>query len=184
MSIKRRAWLIGLLLAGATPAAAARDRVNVFLGRYGYALEYPAGYTALPGLEDSDPSMEKVLIFPKGTPADRLGEKDFAARRIVRLQVAPLNMRGPRGAYRAGLKEFLVAIPEALRRMGARCAVTKFRAPMPAAMFKISGGVSLVQVVLEGRKVVYVFTAAEDGPRLRAMIGSLREIAPTDDPGL
>lgn len=169
--------------AGAKEAKSGRG-VNLFMGNYGYLLEYPAGYTALPSFDDPEKTMERVLLYPKGTPAAELDEKSYGRRGIVRLETAPIVVNTPRGAFRAGLKELRAIIPRALAERGEKCAVEDFPAAFPAAKFTISGGVPLVQVILEGAKVTYIFTSAKDDARLRKMIKSLKEISPTDKPGI
>lgn len=54
--------------------------VNMFMGHYGYVLEYPTSYTALPSFDDPERTMERVLIYPKGTPPDEMGEPHYAKR--------------------------------------------------------------------------------------------------------
>ncbi|MDD5302761.1 MAG: hypothetical protein PHS14_06580 [Elusimicrobia bacterium] len=169
--------------AGAKDAKGGKA-VNMFMGNYGYVLEFPTTYTALPSFDDPEKTMERVLIYPKGTPAAKMDEKNYGKYGIMRVEVAPIMARTPRGTFRAGLKELTVIIPAALKENGETCVVTKFASPFPAAKFTISGGIPVVQVVLEGAKVTYIFTAAKDDAPLRNLIKSLKEIAPTDKPGL
>jgi hypothetical protein len=187
MTNNRRISALGLAVAlAAAGLAGAKEGkgVNLFMGNFGYALEYPAGYTAMPSFDDPEKTMERVLIFPQGTPASEMDEKSYARRGIVRLEVAPIIARTPRGTFRAGLKELRAIIPEALKEHGEKCVVEKFASPFPASKFTITGGTPLVQVILEGAKVTYIFTSAKDDPRLRKMIKSLKEIAPSDRPGI
>lgn len=156
----------------------------MFMGNYGYVLEYPTSHTALPSFDDPERTMEKVLIFPKGTPASEMEEQRYAKRGIVRLEVAPIIVRTPDGNFRAGLKELTDIIPKALKRGGEKCVVEKFASPFPATKFTITGKTPLVQIVLEGAKVTYIFTAGKDDAPLRKLIKSLKELAPTDKPGL
>jgi len=190
MSMKRTG--LGLcLIFGLISAAGAKEgkggkkgeAVNMFMGNYGYVLEYPTSHTAMPSFEDAEKTMEMVLIYPIGTPEGQMREKDYAKHGIIRVEVAPIIARTPKGNFRAGLKELTTIIPEALRHSGEKCVVTKFAAPFPAAKLTISGGIPLVQVILEGAKVTYIFTAAKDDAALRKLIKSLKEIAPTDKPG-
>lgn len=190
MSIK--SWVLGLCLGAglfsAGPAVAKEGKsgrgVNLFMGNYGYMLEYPAGFTAMPSFDDPGKTMERVLIYPKGTPANKMGEEHYGKYGILRVEVAPIMVRSSQGSFRAGLKELTAVIPEALKRNGEKCKVEKFASPFPAAKFTITGGIPLVQVVLEGKKVTYIFTSAKDDAPLRALIKSLKEIAPSDKPGL
>ncbi len=191
MSMKRSGLGLCLMMGLISAAGAKEDKarkkseaVNLFMGNYGYVLEYPASHTAMPSFEDAEKTMEKVLIYPKGTPESQMREKDYAKHGIMRVEVAPIMARTPQGNFRAGLKELATIIPEALKRNGEKCVVSKFEAPFPAAKLTISGGISLVQVILEGAKVTYIFTAAKDDSALRKLIKSLKEIAPTDKPGL
>jgi len=187
MTMKSRitALCLGVALVSAGIAGAKEGKgVNLFMGNFGYLLEYPAGYTAMPSFDDPEKTMERVLIFPRGTPDSQLGEDSYARHGIVRLEVAPIIARTPRGSFRAGLKELRAIIPEALKERGEKCVVEKFASPFPAAKFTITGGTPLVQVILEGAKVTYIFTSAKDDARLRKMIKSLREISPSDKPGM
>lgn len=187
MAMNRRVLGFCLAFAAASAVCAGAKEgkgVNLFMGNYGYLLEYPAGYTALPSFDDPEKTMERVLIYPTGTPASELGEKSYAKRGIVRLEVAPIIARTPRGTFRAGLKELRAIIPEALKEHGEKCVVEKFAASFPAAKFTISGGTPLVQVILEGAKVTYIFTSAKDDARLRKLIKSLKEVVPSDRPGI
>jgi hypothetical protein len=165
-------------------APPASKGINAYMGNYGYMLEYPSGYTVLPGFSDPEKTMETVLFFPKGTPPDKLSEPFYGKLGIMRVEAAPIIARTPRGTFRAGLKELRAAIPDAIKRGGEKCVVSDFHSPFPGAKFTISGGTPLVQVVLEGAKVTYIFTAAKDDAALRTLIKSLKEIAPTDKPGL
>jgi hypothetical protein len=129
--------------------------------------------------------MESVLFFPKGTPQNKLLEPFYGKFGIMRVEVAPIIAHTPQGSFRAGLKELRKAIPQATKEGGEKCAVADFPGPFPGAKFTITGGrTPLVQVVLEGAKVTYIFTAAKDDAALRKLIKSLNEIAPTDKPGL
>jgi len=188
MSIRRTGLRVllgaGMIWAGlSSPAASAPKGGNVYVGNYGYVLEYPSSYTVLPRFADSEKTMEEALFFPKGTPTDKLSEPFYDRYGIIRVEVAPIIARTPQGSFRAGLKELREAIPGALKRNGEKCAVAGFPSPFPGAKFTISGRTPLVQVVLEGAKVTYIFTAAKDGKALRKLIKSLREIEPTDRPG-
>lgn len=179
-------WIaVGLLCAGlgATELAAAKDAkkakaVNMFMGHHGYALEYPTTYTALPSFDDPERTMERVLIYPKGTPPDEMEEAHYAKRGIVRVEVAPIIARMGDRTFRAGLKELTDIIPKALERGGEKCVVSKFKSRYPASKFTITGKIPLVQVVVEGAKVTYIFTSAKDDARLKSLIGSLKELAP------
>jgi len=172
------AGLGGTELAGAKDAKGAKS-VNMFMGHHGYSLEYPASYTALPSFDDPEKTMERVVIYPKGTPPDELEEPHYAKRGIVRVEVAPIIARTPQGTFRAGLKELTDIIPKSLERGGENCVVSKFKSRYPANKFTITGGkFPLVQVVLEGAKVTYIFTSAKDDARLKSLIGSLKELAP------
>ncbi len=173
----------GPVLADAKDAKTARG-VSLFMGNYGYTLEYPAGFTALPSFDDPEKTMERVLFYPQGTPAGRMQEEHYAENGIVRVEVAPIEVRTPQGRFRAGLKELKAVIPETIRRNGEKCTVGKFASPFPAAKFTITGRTPLVQVILEGAKVTYIFTSAKDDAPLRRLIKSLKEIAPSDKPGL
>ncbi len=113
-----------------------------------------------------------------------MSEPHYGKLGIIRVEVAPIMARTPQGSFRAGLKELRKAIPEAIRQGGEKCVVSEFPAPFPAAKFTISGSTPLVQVVLEGAKVTYIFTGARDNEALRKLIKSLKEIAPTDKPGM
>jgi hypothetical protein len=179
---------LAAVMASAGHAGAKEDKkgrgVNLFMGNYGYVLEYPAGYTALPSFDDPEKTMERVLIYPKGTPAAEMDEASYGRRGIVRLETAPIIVRTPRGTFRAGLKELRAIIPESLKERGEKCVVEDFPAALPGAKFTISGGIPVVQVILEGAKVTYIFTSAKDDARLRKMIKSLKEISPTDRPGI
>lgn len=193
MMTNRRAsaLCLAVVLAAAGHAVAKEGKggksgggVNLFMGNYGYMLEYPSGYAAMPSFDDPGKTMEKVLIYPVGTPPAEMGEQSYGRHGIVRLEVAPIIARTPRGTFRAGLKELRAIIPEALKEHGEKCVVENFRAALPAAKFTISGGIPVVQVILEGAKVTYIFTSAKDDARLRKMIKSLKEISPTDRPGI
>lgn len=122
--------------------------------------------------------METVLFFPRGTPQNRLSEPYYGKHGIMRVEVAPIVVNTPEGSFRAGLKELRRAIPRAIGRSGEKCDVTDFPSRFPGAKFTISGGTPLVQVVLEGAKVTYIFTAAQESEALRELIRSLKEIAP------
>ena len=192
MSIQRYGSVLCLVIAlcwAGTSAAGAKDgkggqKVNMFMGNYGYVLEFPVSHTAMPSFDDAEKTMEKVLIYPKGTPQARMGEKDYGKYGIIRVEVAPIIAHTPRGSFRAGLKELTTIIPKVLKDNGESCVVEKFASSFPAAKLTISGGIPLVQVILEGAKVTYIFTAAKDDAALRKLIKSLKEIAPTDKPGL
>jgi hypothetical protein len=173
-------------LAGAKDAKGGKSRqaVNLFVGNYGYVLEYPTSYTALPSFDDPEKTMERVMIYPKGTPVAEMSEKNYGKHGIMRVEAAPIMVRTARGSFRAGLKELTAIIPEALKKNGEKCVVEKFASSFPGNKFTISGGTPLVQVVLEGAKVTYIFTAAKDDEPLRKLIKSLKEIAPTDKPGM
>lgn len=185
-----KAWLAaGLFFAGmiGTELASAKDakssksakRVNMFMGHHGYSLEYPASSTARPSFDDPEQTMERVLIFPQGTPPEELEEAHYAKHGIVRVEVAPIIARTPQGTFRAGLKELTDIIPKALARGGEKGVVSKFKSRYPANKITITGGnFPLVQVVVEGAKVTYIFTAAKDDARLKSLIGSLKEHAP------
>ena len=176
---------LGVMMASAGFAVAKDGKgVNLFMGNYGYVLEYPASYTVLPSFDDPEKTMERVMIYPKGTPAAKMSEKNYGKYGIMRVEVAPIMVRTSRGSFRAGLKELTAIIPEALKKNGEKCVVEKFASPFPSNKFTISGGTPLVQVVLEGAKVTYIFTAAKDDEPLRKLIKSLKEIAPTDKPGM
>jgi hypothetical protein len=175
----------GVLLAMiAAPAAAASKGRNLYMGNFGYLLEYPSGYDVRPSFADPEKTMETVLFFPKGTPPEKLRESFYGKLGIMRVEVAPIIARTPQGVFRAGLEELRVVIPKAIREGGEKCAVSDFSAPFPGAKFTITGGAApLVQVVLEGAKVTYIFTAAKDNAAFRKLIKSLNEVAPTDKPG-
>lgn len=185
----KKVWCLAAALLcsglGGTDFASAKDAKsgNMFMGNYGYILEYPADYTALPGFDDPEKTMERVLIYPKRAPATELEERHYAKHGIVRVEVAPIIARTPDGNFRAGLKELTQVIPQALERGGEKCAVSKFKSRFPAAKLTITGKIPLVQVVVEGAKVTYIFTAAKDDARLRSLIGSLKELAPSEKPG-
>lgn len=175
----------GIICAGLNPPAVAAPKgANLYMGNYGYLLEYPSGFTALPSFADPEKTMETVLFFPSGTPKNKLQESFYGKLGIMRVEVAPIIARTPQGAFRAGLKELRVIIPRTITEGGEKCAVADFPSRFPGAKFTISGGSTpLVQVVLEGAKVTYIFTAAKDNEALRKLIRSLKEIAPTDKPG-
>ncbi len=63
LSILFGAGLIALGLL--SPESAGAKDVNVYMGNYGYLLEYPSGFTALPSFADPEKTMETVLFFPK-----------------------------------------------------------------------------------------------------------------------
>lgn len=190
MTMKRRGLVlclgIGLVWSGAAGAKEGKGApaVNMFMGNYGYLLEYPTTHTALPSFDDPGKTMERVLIYPKGTPADKMGEENYAKYGIIRLEAAPIQVHTARGSFRAGLKELTEIIPEALKKGGEKCKVEKFASPFPANKFTITGRTPLVQVVLEGKLVTYIFTAAKDDAALRRLIKSLKEVAPSDKPGM
>lgn len=174
-----------LLTAGRSGAAPSRKTAgNLFTGNYGYLLQYPATHTAIASFDDPEKTMERVLIFPPGTPREKMGEENYAKYGIVRVEVAPIMVRAPQGTFRAGLKELLVAIPETLKQNGEKYTVEKYPSALPGAKISIMGRTPLVQVVLEGKKVTYIFTAGKDGRLLRDLIKSLKEAAPTDRPGI
>lgn len=192
MSMKR--WGLGLCLgigmvwAGAG-AAGAKDgkgapAVNMFMGNYGYLLEFPTTHTVLPSFDDPGKTMERVMIYPKGTPEDKMIEANYGKYGIIRVEAAPIMVRTAKGSFRAGLKELTAVIPGALKKRGEKCKVEKFASPFPANKFTITGHTPLVQVVLEGKLVTYIFTAAKDDAALRKLIKSLKEVAPSDKPGM
>lgn len=185
--MNNKVWMAALLLSTGiigTEVASAKDAkkaksVNMFMGHHGYSLEYPTSYTALPSFDDPEQTMERVLIYPKGTPPDEMEEAHYAKRGIVRVEVAPIIARMGDRTFRAGLKELTDIIPKALERGGEKGVVSKFKSRYPANKITITGGkFPLVQVVVEGAKVTYIFTAAKDDARLKSLIGSLKELAP------
>jgi len=192
MAIKR--WVFGLCLVvgmvwAGLGAAGAKDgkgapAVNMFMGNYGYLLEFPTTHTALPSFDDPGKTMERVMIYPKGTPADKMGEENYGKYGIIRVEAAPIMVHTARGSFRAGLKELTEIIPQALKKGGEKCKVEKFASPFQGNKFTITGRTPLVQVVLEGKLVTYIFTAAKDDAALRKLIKSLKEVAPSDKPGI
>ena len=187
MTMKR--CILGLYLVAGLGTADAKEgkgapAVNMFMGNYGYSLEFPATHTALPGFDDPGKTRERVMIYPKGTPAGEMGEKNYGKHGIIRLDAAPIAVRTARGSFRAGLKELTEFIPVSLKKGGEKCKVEKFDSPFPANKFTITGRTPLVQVVLEGKLVTYIFTSAKDDVALRQLIKSLKEVAPSDKPGM
>lgn len=175
----------GMLCAALSAGAAPKKAGNMYMGNFGYLLEYPSGYTVRPSFSDPEKTMETVLFYPAGTPEDKLRETFYGKLGIMRVEAAPIIARTPQGTFHAGLKELRAIIPKSIRAGGEKCVVTDFPGPFPGAKFTISGGaVPLVQVLLEGAKVTYIFTAGKDDAAFRKLIKSLNEVAPSDKPGL
>ena len=162
---------------------------NAFFGHYNYVITLPAHYLALAKFTDSEKRAEVAWFFPRDTqPAFLRAEFDgpyqeplYGRWGIIRLEVIPKNH--PRWAMippELVFKAFQGAIPEELKRRGDTFTMKDMPAARRALQITITKPVPLVQVLVEGDAVIYMFTTGQETQELHEIIDHLVELKPHD----
>lgn len=140
------------------PSAKAAAKYN---GPFGCELELPSGFEA----ETVSPMRrggEAVSVHPKGSQEG-----------AVRLEALPID--NPAVGGRADLPVYKAQIAEQLKGSQSQFTTTDISMPFPGFEMKVTMPHPQVIVVLQGKKTIYVFSSASDGPILRGLIGSLKD---------
>lgn len=156
---------------------------NAFFGHYEYMVILPHGYGAAAEFADPERLVELVHFAPartvaaylQGDLASQFEEQQYGSLGIVRLEVTP--KQHPRlGDKPVPFEAFRQAIPATLQERGETFTVKEVPLVYPAFEVHITAPQELIQVFIEGRKVVYVFTAGRDDDVLRGLLDSLKEL--------
>jgi hypothetical protein len=180
--MKIRSLVVATLL-GALLAAPIRARAdNAFMGHYGYMLTYSNDYSAKPSFHGV---MEVVDIFP--LTCKGLGSRMACAKiGMVELYAIPKSLV----ATEYGPKDLNAYVTFSLgdaKKAGIETQVTRVkRAGFPATIIRMPNHPQPLNTMLliEGTKVYYRFKYNDKtgAKAARAMIDSLKEIQPHDNP--
>ena len=162
---------------------------NAYFGHYGYVLSLPEGYLAIPRFDDAEKTVEVVWFFPSANKAAALQtqkefngdweESRYGELGMVRLEVVP--RRHPRFGERiVSLDDLRGGMSYALQKAGETFTVHELNGALPGFQLRITAPGPLVQNVLLGQNVLYVFTSDPSTVVVANLIGSLKELQPHD----
>ena len=151
---------------------------NAFFGHYDYYVLLPKGYGALAEFADPERLVERVFFAPALAIAEgkirQLSEDQYGSLGVVSLEVTPKEH--PRlGTSPVPFRAFREAIPDMLAKRGETFTVHETSLPYQAFELHITAPLPLIQVFVEGKDVVYMFTAGKDDDVLRSLLSSLKE---------
>lgn len=132
-----------------------------YKGPFGCELQLPTGYEAV-NTSPMRQGGEAVSFQPKGS-----------AEGAVRLEALPID--NPAIGGRADLPVYKAQISEQLKAAQSQFTATDFSMPLPGFEIKVSMPRPQVIVAMQGKKTMFVFSAASDGPVLRGLLSSLKE---------
>ncbi|MBI2788827.1 MAG: hypothetical protein HYX59_09115 [Elusimicrobia bacterium] len=171
---------VAVLLSFLCAASASAD--NAFMGHYGYMITYSNAYSARPEFHGA---IEAVDLFPL-TCKGLKKRMDCAKIGMVELAVMPkalvLETMGAKT-----FDEYLAGILGDAKAAGIKAKTSrKKRAGFPSALIEMPGHPQPLNmlVLIEGTKVYYRFkyNAKAGEKAAAAMVTSLKEIAPHDNP--
>lgn len=146
-----------------------------YTGRYGFSFSIPANHAAfgLPFTKD-DVQTELIYVFPEGTDPEKLeDEKLYGETGVIRFEAIP-RIREERTITIAVMQKLFTDRAEG---RGEKFTVTQPELSMPAFQITTTQPVSMEQVCIEGRQLLYVITAGSDSQLLLHVTQSLKEIA-------
>ena len=132
-----------------------------------------------------------VLFFPRGTSEQILREwltvsfppeAQYERQGLIRLEVIPRNYE-PFGGATADLEAFRRLTAAALNTEGESFTIEDLSLAKPAFRVHVTAPLPLIQTVIEGEKVMYMFTSAPGNQALESIVTNLSELMPHDDPG-
>ena len=181
--------VLALVVGSAAHAETSRDssllQQEHYVGQHGYTLSLPLGYRTLVHPQEREGS-EKVYFFPQnmrrwlhGVLLRDEGEPAYGAFGVIRLDVGSRTIRPPvMGHERFDLEMYRTSLVKSLIKDGEDVSVHDMALALPAIKILITRPRALVQVVIEGHDVMYMFTAGKDTPVLQNLVASLRDAAP------
>ncbi|HVE11866.1 MAG TPA: hypothetical protein VNI01_00610, partial [Elusimicrobiota bacterium] len=154
---------------------------RIFRGHYGYILKLPQGYEADADFADAGKIQEVVHFFPKGTDRQHLiNEGLYGALGILRLEVSP--RRVPQG---------LIDSPTLATWVTTKLARDKAKFEkrdqsvhgMQGFVIAESEPFASAKAYIVGQKVYYTLTAGSENSVFNAILSSITEVNPHDEPG-
>lgn len=146
---------------------------GAFLGKSGYVIRLPEGYTAYPDFKDQKKTVELVHFARNGTdPSNFLNEGLFGQLGIVRLEVEPnrfVDSTHPVEELTSFIDNLTQARGEVIKKKPLQ--VSSLR----GLQVTVESPFQRTEAYILGEKVLYEFTAGQDDEIFREIVMSLRE---------
>jgi hypothetical protein len=163
-----------------------------FFGHYGYVVALPENYSVFAKFVDDAKTVEVAWFFPSEVdPAfiesEAMAEDEsqqylYGQHGVVRLEVVPRG-HDSFGRDHPDLAMLQEGFSQWMVEEGWKFVMKPLAVARPAFQAVISEPTPLNKVIVEGQKVVDVFTAGADDQIVQALAGSLKEINPHEQPG-
>ena len=149
------------------------DEEAGFVGKYGYVVRLPEGYSAVQSFKDNTKTIEVVHFCRLGTdPTNFLNEGLFGQLGIVRLTVQP----SPVSNDLHGLENLSSIIMSRAQARGEKFTVKNLQvSSLRGLQLIFDVPFPRVEAYILGHDVLYSFTAGQDDEYFRLLLQSLRD---------